>query len=103
MNRLGVLHDDNVLALGPLEAQFGYGRCPVLEQACLELRVRPGLCDNLRAVQGADILLVGLDEGIHDVRIDETPLHEQLLESLRAELDRNAIGRDVGAHDASSM
>ena len=92
-----------MLALGPLEAEFGNSRGSVLEEACLELGIRPGLCDNLRAVQGADILLVGLDEGIHDVRIHETSLHEQLLESLSAEFDRNAIGGDVGAHDASSM
>ena len=77
--------DHHVLALRALEAELGDGGGAVVEQPRLVLRVGPRLGDDLGAVHRADGGLVGADERLDRLRVDQPALDEQRLQRLGAQ------------------
>jgi hypothetical protein len=77
---VGVLDHDEVLTLGPAEAQLGYGGSPILKEARLEVGVGPGPGDNTGAVHGTDIVLVFLDHRVDELGAYDSSGDESLFE-----------------------
>src|SRR5450432_1731595 len=85
MDRRGVLDDDQTLVVDAFEAELGDCRRAVLQEPLLIGGVEPGARHHPRAVAGADLRLVGLDDEIERRRIDQALFREQRFERLDAQ------------------
>jgi hypothetical protein len=85
VDRGRVLHRDEEVALGAAVAHLGDGGRAVAEQAVAERGLGPGPRHHLRAVQGADVRLVVLDDVVDQLRVDQPLLDQQGLERLDAD------------------
>src|SRR6267143_1567889 len=75
------------LALAADVAQLRDGGGGVGEQPLLEGGIDPGLRDDARAVARADLRLVGVDQRVERLGIDEALVHQQRFQRAHAELD----------------
>ena len=66
-----VLHRDHVLALATGDIQLGDRRRGVVDQPGVIGRIVPGLGDHSRAVAGADLVLIGLDDRVEGGGVDQ--------------------------------
>jgi hypothetical protein len=86
-----VFHDHDVLGLHADESQFFDRGSAVVEQPPPIVRLGPCLGDHLGAVERSDVGLVGGDDGVQYVRVDQGSLGQQLLEGLGTQRRGNAV------------
>jgi hypothetical protein len=77
-----VVHGHDHVALGTAEAHLRDRGRAVGEQPLAVGGIGPGACDYLGAVEWADVGLVVIDDGVHELGIDESLLNQKRLERL---------------------
>jgi hypothetical protein len=67
-----VLHYLHVFTLHAGETQLGDGGCGVRQQPTFILRITPRFSDHLRAVTGADLVLISVNQFIQCRRVNQS-------------------------------
>lgn len=79
-------------------------RRAVLQQELLELRIRPGPGDDLRAVARTDLVLIAIDDRVQGGRIDQPFLRQQRFQRPHAQIGIRKVGVIVAfAHDCNPL